>query len=247
MLLSNPSPSQHPSNLSSKWVVPIARWAVCVPSQHNPVPDVSFIDPMMRRRLGTLGKMSLKVAHDCAHDIPQPYLVYASRHGELTRTSTMLTDLAQGTPLSPTAFSLAVLNSSVGIYSICTQNHLTATAISSGTSSFGFGLLEASMQWMNQPDIPVLLIYADEPIPALYNSDQHISQDPPQAIGVLLHHNASTHLTCRITQKTGVPSEISQAHSFLDCLAQGESSWHSEEKTWTWQMQSHPHTHDSTS
>ena len=49
------------------------------------LPDVGFVEPMLRRRLSPLAKMTLRVAYDCARDVPDVRIVYASRHGELLR------------------------------------------------------------------------------------------------------------------------------------------------------------------
>lgn len=138
----------HVHNESQNWLAPIARWAVWdSAAQQNSAPTVAelgFIEPMLRRRLSPLAKMSLKVAHDCTHDLPAVHFIYASRHDELNRTSAMLDELASGESLSPTAFSLSVLNASAGLFSILRHDKTPASAISAATESFGYGLLEAS-------------------------------------------------------------------------------------------------------
>ena len=83
------------------------------------LPDVGFVEPMLRRRLSPLAKMTLRVAYDCARDVPDVRIVYASRHGELLRTTTMLESLAAKEELSPTLFSMSVLNASAAYSLYC--------------------------------------------------------------------------------------------------------------------------------
>ena len=47
------------------WTIPVARWSSW-PAAATAAPDIGFIEPMVRRRLSTLSRVALKVAHDCA-------------------------------------------------------------------------------------------------------------------------------------------------------------------------------------
>lgn len=196
-------------------------------------PDVAFVEPMLRRRLSSLEKMSLRVAHDCAHDIPDVRFVYASRHGELTRTTAMLGDLAAEQELSPTAFSMSVLNATAGLFSILQHNTAPSTAISAAASSFGYGLLEACLQLAAKPEQPVLLVYADEPTPAVYGETAKSSLDA-HAIGLLLQTGASRLITCSTSADDGLPSSEPQSRAFLRCLESGRSTWHGAGTSWVW-------------
>lgn len=188
---------------------------------------------MLRRRLSGLAKMSLRVAHDCAHDIPDVRFVYASRHGELTRTTAMLGDLASDAGLSPTAFSMSVLNASAGLFSILQRNTAPSTAISAMAASFGYGLLEACLQLAEKPEQPVLLVYADESPPSVYG-EIAMSDFKAHAIGLLLQSGAATQITCRTSSVCAAPSAESQSRAFLRCLERGQANWHGDGTTWTW-------------
>jgi len=177
--------------------------------------------------------MALRVAHDCAHDVADVRLVYASRHGELTRTTAMLGDLAQNQDLSPTAFSLSVLNASAGLFSILQRNTAPSTAISACAASFGYGLLEAWQQLADQPQRPVLLVYADEPPPDVYG-EVELSRHRAHAIALLLQSNAPREITCRVAADAALPSPEAQSSAFIRCLEAGHASWHGEGQRWTW-------------
>lgn len=200
------------------------------------VPEVAFVEPMLRRRLSRLAKMSLRVAHDCAHDIPDVRFVYASRHGELTRTTAMLGDLANDEGLSPAAFSMSVLNASAGLFSILQRNTAPSTALSAGAASFGYGLLEACLQLADKPEQPVLLVYADEPPPAIYRETE-MSAWPAHAIALLLQSDAARQISCRTTADDALPSAELQSRAFLRCLENGQASWQGDGTSWAWSMQ----------
>lgn len=188
---------------------------------------------MLRRRLSSLAKMTLRVAHDCARDIPNVRIVFASRHGELARTTTMLDGLAAGEDLSPTLFSMSVLNASVGLFSILQKNTAPATAISAGCASFGYGLLDACLQLSEKPEQPVLFVYADEPAPAVYEVAE-LSGSGAHALGLLLDSSAATRIVCSSTAGNGIPSDEGQSRAFLRCLGQGEAEWCEVGRIWNW-------------
>ena len=152
-----------------RWTLPIAAWS----STTTAAPKLDFIDPMVRRRLSTLSKMALWVAHDCAPDHPQIRLIFASRHGELARTTAILRDIEAREPVSPNAFSLSVLNAMSGIYGIARHDRSPATAVAAGAETLGYALLEAHAQWTEDPSVPVLVVYADEPADAAYGHVEH--------------------------------------------------------------------------
>jgi hypothetical protein len=224
----------------SHWIVPIARWAVwesveCEDGSTSS-PDAAFVEPMLRRRLSRLAKMSLRVAHDCAHDIPDVRFVFASRHGEMTRTTAMLNDLAAEEDVSPSTFSMSVLNASTGLFSILQHNTAPSTAISAMTESFGYGLLEACLQLADKPEQPVLLVYADEPIPAVYG-EPALSSFSAHAIGLLLQSGSARQITCATALGDELPSLEPQSRAFLRCLEDGYAHWQGEATSWAWSTQ----------
>jgi len=196
-------------------------------------PDVSFVEPMLRRRLSSLARMTLRVAYDCARDVPHARFVYASRHGELVRTTAMLESLAEMEVLSPTVFGMSVLNASGGLLSMLQKNVAPTTAISAGCSSFGYGLLEACLQLADKPNEPVLFVYADEPAPTTYGVGE-LPGSGAHAVGLLLQSEAKMHIRCTVSGESTVTSGEVQSRAFLRCLDQGEAGWHGEGKHWSW-------------
>jgi len=131
-------------------------------------PEIRFVSPMLRRRLGPLARMALHVAHEVSAGFAGLTTVFASRHGELTRTVGILHALARDEAPSPTAFSLSVHNATVGIHSIIRSDQAPSTALAAGDETLLWGFQEAAARLMHRPDLPVLLVYADETLPVEY-------------------------------------------------------------------------------
>jgi len=182
------------------WTIPVARWSSW-PAATSAAPDIGFIEPIVRRRLSTLSRVALKVAHDCV-GMTEARVVFASRHGELRRTTDILRALSAGEPVSPTAFSLSVLNAMTGVFGIARGDRSAASAISAGPETLGYALLEAYAQYATQPASPVLLVYADEPADPAYGTIEDEVQGG--AIAILLGGEAvQGHLVCTRSAAAG--------------------------------------------
>jgi hypothetical protein len=197
--------------------------------------DLTFIEPLLRRRLSALARMALHVAYACAQERPRLRVVFASRHGELNRTMSMLADLAREQGLSPTAFGLSVHNTAAGLFSIARSDPSAASAVAAGEETFAYALLEAWVQFQSEPDQPVLVVYADEPLPQAY---RHFAERTEQAhaIGLLLHDSAARRLSVTFTASgERRASEEAQSISFLRSLTSGAGgSWTGSQRTWAW-------------
>ncbi|RZI43897.1 hypothetical protein EGT07_00230 [Herbaspirillum sp. HC18] len=220
------------------WRLPVARWVGvgCAPLAEPDTLDLGFIEPLLRRRLSPLARAALHAAHACSQHCHSVRMVYASRHGELGRTVETLYNLAREEVLSPTAFSLSVLNSAAGIFSIARSDTAPATAISAGTETFGFGLLEASTRASLDPSTPVLYVYADAAPPAPIGA---LPGDPmqPLALAMLIDGNCDEVLEVRMSPETGSASNTPQAVSCFHALTGSKSEWSSAHRQWQWEMQ----------
>lgn len=218
-----------------RWTIPVARWSSW-PAGAATTPDIGFIEPLVRRRLSTLTKMALKVAHDCAAHCDAVRLVFASRHGELGRTTGILDDIVAGQPVSPTSFSLSVLNAMAGVYSIARRDRSPATAISAGAETLGYALLEAHAQYSADPATPVLVVYADEPADERYGSVAH--EASAGALAVLLDRDARWQLECGAGPAQAgqcASAFATQSDALTHCLAAGAATtWHGAGRSWAW-------------
>jgi hypothetical protein len=125
---------------------------------------------MMRRRLNPFGQRLVNMISACAEGIPSARYVLSTRHGELSRALSILKDIEAKTLPSPADFSMSIHHALLGLLSIHSDNRLGHTALSAGKDSFAAGLLEAAMCIAEQPDQPVIVVHADEPLPADYEA-----------------------------------------------------------------------------
>jgi hypothetical protein len=220
------------------WTIPVARWSSW-PAAAATAPKIGFIEPIVRRRLSTLSRSALKVAHDCVGERNDVRVVFASRHGELRRTTDILRAISAGEPVSPTAFSLSVLNAMTGVFGIARGDRSPASAISAGAETLGYALLEAHAQYATDPGSPVLVVYADEPADPAYGTIEDEVQGGALAI-LLETATAQGQLTCAVLSGANPP-----AHAFADFSTQGEAvqhcldthsatAWHNAGATWHW-------------
>jgi hypothetical protein len=224
------------------WTLPVARWSFWSSISESP-PEVAFVDPMLRRRLSTVSRMALKVADDCVDVQVRARVVFASRHGELRRTTDILRDIEAGKPVSPNAFSLSVLNAMSGLFGIARRDRSAATAISAGAETLGYALLEAHAQHADEPASPVLMIYADEPAHACYGAIEQEVQRGAFALLLDAGEAPQGRLACSVTQGTQDTQDTdTQAHRFATqsealhhCLSTGErTAWQGSGGTWHW-------------
>jgi Beta-ketoacyl synthase, N-terminal domain len=189
---------------------------------------------MLRRRLGPLAKTLLHVANECAAGLPAVRLVLASQHGELSYTLTMLRSLAAGEPVSPTLFSLSVHNSPTGIFSILRRDRTPSTAIAAGEETLGHALLEAYCQ-LDDGEEPVLMVYADAPLPEEYRGCAERAE-PRHAIAVLLAHGAPRITTLEVAAANRASASLEpQADAFFRHLAEERPvDWTGAQRAWTW-------------
>ena len=198
-------------------------------------PNVKDLPMMLRRRLSRFGRMAMRVALDSGAT-DEVRLVFSSRYGDAVQTAGLLTDLSHQEPVSPAVFSMLVHNALAGLFCIHNKNRHPHTAIAAGDESFCAGLLESAVLLAEEPQIPVLLIYCDEPLPEIY--DGYAESDTPSvALALLLTakpgDNGHQFGFTANDQKAAV-GQSDPAISFVDFL-RGQAdgwSWSSNSKTW---------------
>lgn len=170
----------------------LTDWAVWTPvaDHHTPgvnghkAPELPQVPAMTRRRLSMLTKMTFDVALKVC---PQPgpvSTIFASRHGDLRKTLGLLEQIARDEALSPTQFALSVHNAIVGQLSLFSQNTADTNAVAAGADSLHYAVLEAAARLQTDNNVQhVLVLYADEPVPDIYQS---FCQDPAQPVALAL-------------------------------------------------------------
>lgn len=139
----------------------------CVLPDQQEQPECLSLPPMQRRRLSRLARMTMEVASPLCGDDEQLPFVFASRHGETTRTFNLLGDVAGEQPLSPTHFGLSVHNAIAGQWSLLRGQRGESVAIAGEADTFEHAMLEAStLLAAGAPS--VLAVIAEEMPPDAY-------------------------------------------------------------------------------
>ena len=119
-------------------------------------PDVSFVQPLVRRRLSPLQKLFYALANKVETE-PSSLTVFASRDGEDTLTRRIVDDFQSDGSVSPHRFSASVYNAAPGLWSVSTKNRAPYTAIAAGDDTIECGFLE-----LLSGVTPAMLVYAEE-------------------------------------------------------------------------------------
>ncbi|SEN32772.1 Beta-ketoacyl synthase, N-terminal domain [Duganella sp. CF517] len=162
-------------------------WAQWARAPHRIVageePGVKAMPAMLRRRAGFLGKMALEVAYRClagradgdgSGGIPT---VFCSRHGEVSRALELLSDLARGEALSPTAFSMSVHNATAGLLTIARSDRANHIALAAGAATIEHAVIEACGLLADGARM-VLLVASDCQLPELFLPFQQCEEQP---------------------------------------------------------------------
>lgn len=132
----------------------IEAFAVAEPGT---APDVSFVPPLLRRRLSPLQRLFFALAREVGADAAD-WIVFSSRDGEDTLTRRIVADFRADGSVSPHRFSASVYNAAPGLWSVFSENKAPYTAIAAGDDSIECGLLELLAGERGS----AVLVYAEE-------------------------------------------------------------------------------------
>ena len=205
-------------------------------------PACAFLPAMQRRRLSRLARMCMETAWPLCGENEQLPFVFGSRHGETPRTLALLSDLADGAPLSPTAFGLSVHNAIAGQWSILRGQRGESTAIAGEADTFEHAVLEGALQ-LHAGASAALVVVAEQLPPPTYApwiADVPFSYAVALRLGRADGDAATAGTGWQLTQARGgdsMPCAWPHALDFLRALLADETSLRHDWKTrrWNWQ------------
>ena len=118
--------------------------------------DLSFLPPILRRRMSTLDKITLSLLNQTYSDDVQN-IVFSSQYGEVERLIKLISQYLEDKEVSPNAFSGSVHNYSSGFFLLNKQNPLPYSALASCENSISMGLLSSVISNYDN----ILFCYAD--------------------------------------------------------------------------------------
>jgi len=195
------------------------------------------IPPILRRRFSTLGKCAVGAALSLLHEGESIPCVFASRHGDIELTFSLLQEMGKDEPMSPTGFSLAVHNAVSGLFSIARKDTCEVTAIAASEGLVTQALIETAGQLINRER--VLCVIYDVPLPALYQS--YTETDPfPYAVAMVLSRHTGEQFSFAQTDSSSLsesklPSELdTQPLRLIELLAgvNSQTDFHAKGSNW---------------
>lgn len=137
-------------------------------------PKLEWTEPIFRRRLSQLTKMTVQVVHDIFSDgtlDKNTKLVFVSFRGELEREFKVNKTLIQEESILPAAFSLSVFNAAIAQATIALGLKGGYTCVFPSGADFASGVLSAAAPVLAQGgDAKTVLVYADENVPDYYKN-----------------------------------------------------------------------------
>jgi len=148
-------------------------------------PELAYTDPLFRRRLSQISKMTVQVIHDLLPLQEDAKIFFLSFRGELSRQYQINKMLIEEGELSPAAFSLSVFNAPVALASMAFALKGGYTTIYPEKNSWLTGIQAAQAALIGGTTEEAALVYADENAPPEYRCffDEC---PPPLAFGLLL-------------------------------------------------------------
>ena len=135
-------------------------------------PKLEWTEPIFRRRLSQLTKMTVQVVHDLFSDgtlDKNTKLVFLSFRGELEREFKVNKTLIEEESIFPAAFSLSVFNAAIAQATIALGLKGGYTCVFPSGADFASGVLSAAAPVLAQGgDAKIVLVYADENVPDYY-------------------------------------------------------------------------------
>lgn len=146
------------------------QWAdhpYCPLTTEHESPSLDFLTPVQRRRLSPMARMVFDCAWPLAEAWPPMPLVFASQHGETTRSFALLQAMGRNEGLSPTSFGLSVHNAIADTWSKVRGDNAPSVALSVNTDGLEQAFLEAAFL-MRRGARSALVVLAEERPPPAY-------------------------------------------------------------------------------
>ena len=196
--------------------------------------EFKAIPPMMRRRMSLQSKLAVQTALTLLKDTSVDFLVFASRHGELHRTATLIQSILEGDDASPMAFSQSVHNTAAGLTTIAAKAPIPLTSIAAGQDTFHNALIEAYLYLHQYPSHRVLVIDFDQPLPELYQ-EYETQYYADYALGLVLTTGGEYSIT-RTVEANQASSGLPQGLQTLQHILLGTNKWTvaGKHQTWSW-------------
>ena len=174
---------QSDSELWQEWandVIPI--------NQSKEVPKLEYTDPLFRRRLSQITKMTVHVIHELiekTHIDKETKLVFISQRGEIARTFSVTKTLIEENMILPAGFSLSVFNTPISSATLAFGLKGGYSVIYPSRGNFAYAFKAAAAPVLAGTEKQVIVVYADELVPEAYGDKWSAENYPLAFAGIL--------------------------------------------------------------
>lgn len=137
-------------------------------------PKLEYTDPLFRRRLSQISKMTVHVVHELLEKSAfdkDTKLVFVSLRGEIAREFSINKGIINENMILPAGFSLSVFNTPVALATIAFGFTGGYSAVYPSKSDFSSALKNAFAPVLCGDEEKIVLVYADELVPECYGVD----------------------------------------------------------------------------
>ena len=157
---------------SEKW----EKWlkGVEMIEKSTSAPKLEYTDPLFRRRLSQISKMTVHVVHELFEKDgfdKDTKLVFVSFRGEITRGFLINQGIINENMILPAGFSLSVFNTPVALATIALGLTGGYSAVYPSKNDFSSALKNAFAPVLCGDEEKIVLVYADELVPECYGVD----------------------------------------------------------------------------
>lgn len=150
-----------------------------IPAKESP--KLEFTDPLFRRRLSQISKMTVQVVHDLIQKNPEAAnykQVFVSFRGEIEREFTINEGIIEDTEIMPAGFSLSVFNTPIALATLSLKLKSGYSVIYPSKENFISALQGAVAPVLCGAEENIIFIYADEYVPSVYGKLQPAKNEP---------------------------------------------------------------------
>ncbi len=151
-------------------------------------PKLEYTDPLFRRRLSQITKMTVHVVHNLlekSHVNPETKIVFISLRGEIEREFTINKGLIEDGMILPAAFSLSVFNTPISSATLAFGLKGGYSVIYPSKNNFADALKTAVAPVLAGTEKEIILVYADELVPEVYGDKRPAENIPLAFAGII--------------------------------------------------------------
>lgn len=172
------------ANLAVKGWGGVVIDAAGIEAVHGQAAENGAIPMGLRRRMPKFALAAVRCAAGVA--APGCELVFASRYGDVTTALNLSEAIVAADLLSPSAFSACVHNAAPGLAAQVLGEKSSHTAVAAGAQSLSAGLLEAWLRLTSGEAAEVVVLFAEQAMPEMYDAFDHEPGVPFVALAVRL-------------------------------------------------------------